>query len=538
MQKGIILDMDGTLWDSARQVAESWNAAIARFGLSREPLSESDIRGVMGMTMDEIADALFPELPPEKRGELLSMCCEEENAYLRERGGTLYPGVEETIRALRDGGWHISIVSNCQEGYIEAFLDYYGLGGFVDDKACYGERRLGKAENIRLVIERNGLGRAVYVGDTMGDYEASQAAGAGFVYAAYGFGSVGGDVPRISSFSELAGHPFLRETKLEELLSCIRRGHVYIQTHNFPDPDAIASAYGMQRLLEREGVRSTICYKGKIDRYSTGKLLELIGIELADVDALGGTLMEDDEVILVDAQRGNTNIIDIAGDEIICVDHHPVNDRSSYRFSDIRPDVGACATIIASYFRENGIPMDWRVATALTYAIRVDTNNLMRRVSRLDMEMLTFLYDECDFGIIHTLEHSNLCFRDLLAYSSAIESIRVFDCVSFADAGSDCPEALIASVSDFMLALVEVSFSVVYSRRADGFKLSVRSERDEWDAGVATSRALEGIGSGGGHASMAGGFVPFSGGREEADALSADIRRRFLAELGIDSDGE
>ena len=121
--------------------------------------------------------------------------------------------------------------------------------------------------------------------------------------------------------------------------------------------------------------------------------------------------------------------------------------------------------MIAQYFMENDIAMDKKIATALTYGIRIDTHNLSRGVSKLDIEMLYRMYDDCDYEEIHTLENSNLCFEDLVAYSKAISSIEVYDNISFADTGEDCPEALIASVSDFMLALVEVSFSVVYSRR-------------------------------------------------------------------------
>lgn len=92
------------------------------------------------------------------------------------------------------------------------------------------------------------------------------------------------------------------------------------------------------------------------------------------------------------------------------------------------------------------------------------------------------MFDDCDQDIIHLLENSNLYFEDLLAYSRAISSIEVFETISFADTGENCPEALIASVSDFMLALVEVTFSVVYSRKEEGIKISVRSERPTLDA--------------------------------------------------------
>lgn len=319
-------------------------------------------------------------------------------------------------------------------------------------------------------------------------------------------------------------------TKLEELLREIHKEHVYIQTHNFPDPDAIASAYAMQNLLQARGISSTICYKGKIDRYSTEKLQELLRLEFLHIEDLESRLTDEDEVILVDAQKGNSNIINMTGDEIICIDHHPKNDKYPYRFSDIRPEVGACATIMAQYFFENDVPMSRSVATALTYAIRIDTNNLSRGVSKLDFEMAYRMYDLCDYDTIHMLENSNLCFEDLVAYSKAIASIEVYDNISFADAGAGCP--VIANISDFMLALKEVSFSVVYARREGGVQLSVRSEKPSLDAGKIVSKALAGLGSGGGHAEMAGGFVTFSGDEKEEVILLDEIKERFVAVIG------
>ena len=93
-------------------------------------------------------------------------------------------------------------------------------------------------------------------------------------------------------------------TKFEELLQQINRQHVYIQTHNFPDPDAIASAYGLKRLLATRGIEASICYKGKIDRYGTGRLCEILDIELLNVEDLTEVLTDEDEVILVDSQKG------------------------------------------------------------------------------------------------------------------------------------------------------------------------------------------------------------------------------------------
>ena len=95
------------------------------------------------------------------------------------------------------------IVSNCQSGYIEAFLDHYGFGKYFEDIECYGNNLRQKGDNIRLLADRNGLTEAVYVGDIQGDYDASCHAGVGFIHAAYGFGTIAADVPEIHTFEEL-----------------------------------------------------------------------------------------------------------------------------------------------------------------------------------------------------------------------------------------------------------------------------------------------------------------------------------------------
>ena len=301
--------------------------------------------------------------------------------------------------------------------------------------------------------------------------------------------------------------------KLEELLTHICNKHVFIQTHNFPDPDAIASAFGLQKLLEAKGIEATICYSGKIDRYSTSMMTKLFNIEISNISDLQSVKMMD-EVILVDSQKGNSNIINMTGDEIICIDHHQISDESSnyeksYRFSDIGPRVGACASIIAEYYFENDIPMDENVATALCYGIKMDTSGFSRGVAPLDIQMFYRLFNQANHDLISNLEHSVLKLDDLKAYAEAINSINVVGDAGFANAGHNCPEALIASVSDFILQLKEVSFSVVYSFKEDGVKLSIRSSAAKFNAGVITESALMNVGSGGGHPQMAGGFVPY-----------------------------
>lgn len=296
------------------------------------------------------------------------------------------------------------------------------------------------------------------------------------------------------------------KTALERLLAVIKRPKVYIQTHNYPDQDALASAYGLQELLRFKGVESVICYQGEIDKANTISMTESLGLELYDVDDL--PIQEEDEIILVDGQKGNVNLEEQIGDEIACIDHHPMQDTSSYRFYDIRK-VGACATMIAEYFFENEIPVSSKVATALVYGIKMDTANLMRQTTPEDVDMFCAMYKKADIDMIRLFESHSLILTDLDAYREALKDLKIYGKnIGVANVGADCSEAMMGTLSDFIMSLDVVEFSVVYSYRAGGLKISVRSERPEADAGMIVRKALEGYpGGGGGHAGMAGGFV-------------------------------
>ena len=203
MKKGIIFDMDGTLWDSTEIVAKSWTDAVRQCGMSDKTITSDDMRRVMGLTMDRIAMELFPEIEGEEQIKLLDYCCEVENEYIIKFGGVLYPELEETWKKLKDKGYNLYIVSNCQRGYIEAFLEHYGFGQYFDDIECFGNNGVKKGDNIRNVVERNNLEKAFYVGDIQGDYDATMEAGIEFIHAAYGFGKINAETKKINEFKGL-----------------------------------------------------------------------------------------------------------------------------------------------------------------------------------------------------------------------------------------------------------------------------------------------------------------------------------------------
>lgn len=202
VKRGILFDLDGTLWDSSREVADSWLLALKDCPEIKKTITREDIQSVMGKVMNEIADILFSEVPPRRRMEILEHCVQVENKYIEAHGGILMEGLKETLTELRRD-YHLYIVSNCQTGYIEAFLKHHKLEQYFEDFESYGATGRPKGENIRLVARRNHLDWAVYVGDTQGDYDAAVFAGMAFIQAKMGYGSINARVPAIQTFSQL-----------------------------------------------------------------------------------------------------------------------------------------------------------------------------------------------------------------------------------------------------------------------------------------------------------------------------------------------
>lgn len=210
MKKAVLFDLDGTLWDSAIGVCRAWNLVLEKHGMEAG-LTVDAIHGMMGKQMDVIAAILFPDKTKEEQLALMDECAEQEHDVLSLTGGILFPQVEETLAALGEK-YTLAVISNCQSGYIETFFEAHGLQRYFADTECFGNTGLSKGENIALVMKRGGFGKAVYIGDTLGDHEAAIHAGIPFIHAAYGFGRVEDAKYRINSIAEL---PVLAESLLD-----------------------------------------------------------------------------------------------------------------------------------------------------------------------------------------------------------------------------------------------------------------------------------------------------------------------------------
>ena len=188
VKKGILFDLDGTLWDSSQECVDAWNECIRTKTDRTEQFSLADMRGFMGKTMEAIAALMFPSLPTAEQLRILRLCTEEEHSYILAHKPRLYDGEADVLRALSQE-YALGVVSNCQDGYIQLYLHHCGFSELFCDFECAGRTGKTKGQNIRLVMERQNLDWCCYVGDTQGDCDAAKEAGVPFLHAAYGFGT-------------------------------------------------------------------------------------------------------------------------------------------------------------------------------------------------------------------------------------------------------------------------------------------------------------------------------------------------------------
>lgn len=198
MKKAIIFDLDGTLWDTSREVEFVWSKIAKDYNIE---IKDNQIKNIMGLDKNEIIEYFFNN-NSELGNQFITECQNKENEYLSKFGGGIYKDTIRTIQKLFEI-YNLYIVSNCQAGYIETFLDYYNLENYFKDYECSGNTNKNKEENIRLIMKRNNIMDAVYVGDTIKDYQATKNNNIKFIWAEYGFGFCDCYDCKINSIGEL-----------------------------------------------------------------------------------------------------------------------------------------------------------------------------------------------------------------------------------------------------------------------------------------------------------------------------------------------
>ena len=206
----LIFDIDGTLWDTTKVVADAWQRAVDEIGTVNTKLTPERLKKEFGKPMDVIAKNVFPEIEDEEdRNKLIELCYKYEEEFLdglsdESVEDILFDQVRDTLTKLKEEH-DLYIVSNCQKGYIELFLKKSKLGHLFNDYLCFGDTNAPKGITIKQLMMNNHLleKHTLYVGDTIGDFEATLLAGIKFVFCKYGFGQVPNAEYQINELSDL-----------------------------------------------------------------------------------------------------------------------------------------------------------------------------------------------------------------------------------------------------------------------------------------------------------------------------------------------
>lgn len=201
VKKGIIFDLDGTLWDTTESTYNSVNQIALKHNLPK--VSKETIQNVFGCTVREAASKYFPSIKIEEALPLMEEVSKIKDNDLEKNGGNVYAKIEETLEKLKYE-YEFFIVSNSKHNdYIKAFLISSGLKEYFTAYYAAGELKMTKADTILKMIKEYHLDKFVYVGDTIKDKEATTIANVPFIQAKYGFGADLKTKYYINSFDEL-----------------------------------------------------------------------------------------------------------------------------------------------------------------------------------------------------------------------------------------------------------------------------------------------------------------------------------------------
>ncbi len=294
---------------------------------------------------------------------------------------------------------------------------------------------------------------------------------------------------------------------IEELLKVLKKSNknLFIQTHDFPDPDAIASAFGLQTFLKLEKIETKIVFCGEIQRDALKTMIIKLGIEIFHYNEI--EITTEDQIIIVDGCKWSKNVTDLPGFEIAVIDHHLVEHPEDVPFVEIKDQIGSCSTIITGYYIKNGLEVPKESATALMVGISRDTDLLTRKVTEDDIEAYHYLYKFADNILVNSILRNNIELSDFKFFSESIKNLKIEKSLAWCFYKDGCDNNLMGILGDFILSAHEINFSILFAKNRDAISISIRNENEKWNAAEIVRIITHSIGAGGGHKQMAGGVI-------------------------------
>lgn len=187
MYKAVVFDLDGTLLDTTSGVIYAVELTVKQLGLSRP--TDEILKTFVGPPMQLSFEKHFG-MEKERALE----CANLFRANYRDHSlliAELYPDVLKVLAYLKNKGYKIALATNKSHDNAIAILKHFGVAEYCDFMMGSDlEGKLKKADIIEKSLEAIGVDAkdAVYVGDSIFDYEGAQKVGMDFIGVTYGFG--------------------------------------------------------------------------------------------------------------------------------------------------------------------------------------------------------------------------------------------------------------------------------------------------------------------------------------------------------------
>jgi nanoRNase/pAp phosphatase (c-di-AMP/oligoRNAs hydrolase) len=322
--------------------------------------------------------------------------------------------------------------------------------------------------------------------------------------------------------------------RLDAYFAARPRRRWLILTHDNPDPDALASAAVLAQILKRRyRVSATVGYGGIIGRAENLEMVRSLRLRLSRIRHLNWKHYRHFALVDTQPRTGNNQLpAEVVPDVVI--DHHPPRKESlKAPFVDIRPGYGATASIVAEYMIAAGLEPSTSIATALIYAIRTETQDFRREGQSADRDLYDYLYPLVNKRTLGRIQHPNLPASYFRTLHAALESMQGVDNVIICHLPETPTPDNVPQIADLLLRTEGKTWCLATGPYEDRIWLALRTTNPRADAGRAMRRMLGRKGKGGGHGTMAGGWLPLAG-TEDVAAQQRMLSERLLRILGKD----
>ncbi len=293
------------------------------------------------------------------------------------------------------------------------------------------------------------------------------------------------------------------------------------------DPDAMASAMALKRLFWRRARKINIYHSNVIKRADNLAMINLLKLDQKHIRKMNP--QEVTKFAIVDSQPSHNELLSKYNYDII-IDHHPFVPQSKALFLEIKEEYGATSTIMTEYLRTAGIKPSPRLATALFYGIKTDTDNFVRDSTPSDLNAFRYLFQFVNVNNIKKIESSELTRKTLANYRTAMENLVFIKDRVFIPMGNvNNPDTLVL-IADFFLKMAEVTWSIAAGISGKKLIIIFRNAGFRHDAGKTAKKLFGEYGSAGGHKSAARAELPI-GNLEKELTGDVDYAKFIIARL-------